>query len=210
MERRKGREIERKIISCLCILHICLSSMHPAIILIYPSSIYISIPLSSHLSIHSSIHPSSIYPSTIQLCIRPFIISNHHLSIHPPYLSSLYPYIHPQPSIISIYPSIHPVVCPFIYPSYLSIYHLSIDLSSLCPSHPSICLSVSVSGNMKRSGWGEKDLKGTHTDLIPTTENNPAPVVMVMGLRNPELVTHLLSMSPGTCLVLVPLRTIHH
>lgn len=63
---------------------------------------------------------------------------------------------------------------------------------------------------MKRSGWGEKDLKGTHTDLIPTTENNPAPVVMVMGLRNPELVTHLLSMSPGTCLVLVPLRTIHH
>ena len=81
VERRKGREIERKIISCLCILHICLSSMHPAIILIYPSSIYISIPLSSHLSIHSSIHPSSIYPSTIQLCIRPFIISNHHLSI---------------------------------------------------------------------------------------------------------------------------------
>lgn len=140
MERRKGREIERKFISCLCILHICLSSMHPSIILIYPSSSYISIPLSSHLSIHSSIHPSSIYPSTIQLCIRPFIISNHHLSIHPPYLSSLYPYTHPQSSIISIYACIHPVVCPFIYPSYLSIYHLSINLSSLRPSHPSICL----------------------------------------------------------------------
>lgn len=107
VERRKGREIERKIISYLCILHMYLSSIHLSIIPIYPSSIYPSIH-SSYLTI---IYPS-IISAIICLSIHTFI---HH--IYPSYL-----YIHPSIQL-SIHSFIH-----HIYPSiiYLSIYHLPI------------------------------------------------------------------------------------
>ena len=105
------------------------SSIHPSIhpsmsihLSIHPptcSSIYSSIHLPTHVSIHLS-HPS-IHPLTY-LPIYPSIHLPVHPSIHPSTHLFIHPSIHPSMS-----PPIHSSIYPYIYPS---------------TTHPSIHLSI--------------------------------------------------------------------
>ena len=143
VERRKGREIERKIISYLCILHMYLSSIHLSVIPIYPSSIYPSIH-SSYLTI---IYPS-IISAIICLSIHTFIhhIYPSYLYIHPSIQSSIHSFIYPSIIYLSIhlfnYSSVHSLYLTIIYPTIHHIYHLSIH--TFIHIHPSYLSIISI------------------------------------------------------------------
>lgn len=86
-----------------------------------------SVPVPPHLSIRSSVCPSSVHP---------FI-----MFIHPSALSSTHPFMHlsflNQPRT---HLPLHPSVCPpVIHPSICSSVRLSVHLLSHSSTHPSIC-----------------------------------------------------------------------
>lgn len=128
------RNSDRCTDSSLAIFYI--SSVHPPSI--YQSSI--------HLSIHPSINHPSTYPSSGK-AIYPLYIHSHlsniyalHLPIHSSSTIHDPPPIYPSSTYPSIYQSsIHPPLHLLIYPP--NIYHY---ISSFTPTHPPILIDSSI------------------------------------------------------------------
>lgn len=103
--------------------------------LLYNQSIHVfNYPSIYHLPIYSSIHPSilSVHTSIVYISIYSSFYPSNYLSIYSCiYLSILSIY----PSILSIYPSILSIY-PSIYPSDLSIHQSYLSIRpSIYPSH---------------------------------------------------------------------------